>query len=329
MGPGVEKIPIRGRRIRATLFIPAGEGPFPGVVDMFGTAGGLLEYRSAQLASRGVASLALAYFGYDDLPKNLEELDLEYFKEGVHVLLSHKKVKKPHIGVIGVSKGADVALIMATFIPEVKCAIGINGCISNLISPFRVTDDYIISPLPFMSEKIKLVNKTGLVINDGYANPEDNPETIVPIYKSDAKFLFIIGEDDMSICSYKGAGHLLEPPYSPLCFSSYHKVYDIVLLYGGEIKKHTEAQEKSWVEILNVIKENLDNVESKFADRDGTIDTSHNESYGGHYKGVFQMGLLAGLKPAPDEFQYLRLFKRDVENPNEIEFRLYENFLTA
>ncbi|RXG58627.1 Bile acid-CoA:amino acid N-acyltransferase, partial [Armadillidium vulgare] len=353
MGPGVEKIPIRGRRIRATLFIPAGEGPFPGVVDMFGTAGGLLEYRSAQLASRGVASLALAYFGYDDLPKNLEELDLEYFKEGVHVLLSHKKVKKPHIGVIGVSKGADVALIMATFIPEVKCAIGINGCISNLISPFRVTNDYIIPPLPFMYENIKLVNKTDLVINDGYADPEDYPETIVPIYKSDSKFLFIIGEDDMSvhsrryaeisakllreankeknykICSYKGAGHLLEPPYSPLCFSSYHKVYDIVLLYGGEIKKHTEAQEKSWVEILNVIKENLDNVESKFADRDGTIDTSHNESYGGHYKGVFQMGLLAGLKPAPDEFQYLRLFKRDVENPNEIEFRLYENFLTV
>lgn len=61
---------------------------------MFGTAGGLLEYRSAQLASRGIVSLALAYFRYGDLPNYLEELDLEYFKEGVDVLLSHKKVRK-------------------------------------------------------------------------------------------------------------------------------------------------------------------------------------------------------------------------------------------
>lgn len=61
---------------------------------MFGTAGGLLEYRSAQLASRGIASLALAYFDYEDLPKSLEEFDLEYFKEAVDVLLSHDKVRK-------------------------------------------------------------------------------------------------------------------------------------------------------------------------------------------------------------------------------------------
>lgn len=71
-----------------------GEGPFPGVVDMFGAIGGLLEYRSAQLASRGIASLALAFFGYDDLPESMEEFDLEYFKEAVNILLSHKKVSK-------------------------------------------------------------------------------------------------------------------------------------------------------------------------------------------------------------------------------------------
>ena len=46
-----------------------GEGPFPGVIDLFGTAGGLTEYRSALLASRGFASFAQAYFDYDDLEK--------------------------------------------------------------------------------------------------------------------------------------------------------------------------------------------------------------------------------------------------------------------
>ena len=59
---------------------------------MFGTAGGLLEYRSAQLASRGIASLALAFFSYDDLPKGLEEFDIAYFEEAVEFLLKHDKV---------------------------------------------------------------------------------------------------------------------------------------------------------------------------------------------------------------------------------------------
>ena len=56
-----------------------GVGPFPGVIDLFGTAGGLTEFRSALLASRGFASFALAYFGYDDLNKGMA-WDMEYFE---------------------------------------------------------------------------------------------------------------------------------------------------------------------------------------------------------------------------------------------------------
>lgn len=59
---------------------------------MFGTAGGLLDYRAAQLASRGIASLALAFFRYEDLPKYLDELHISYFEEAVGFLLKHDKV---------------------------------------------------------------------------------------------------------------------------------------------------------------------------------------------------------------------------------------------
>lgn len=51
-----------------------------------------MEHRSAQLASRGIASFALAYFGYDDLPKTLEEINISYFEEAVEFLLEHEKV---------------------------------------------------------------------------------------------------------------------------------------------------------------------------------------------------------------------------------------------
>ena len=59
----------------------AGEGPFPGIIDMYGTGGGLLQYRAALLASKGFVTLALAYFNYEDLPKEMT-LDLEYFDVG-------------------------------------------------------------------------------------------------------------------------------------------------------------------------------------------------------------------------------------------------------
>lgn len=57
----------------------SGNGPFPGVIDMFGTVGGIFEFRSALLASRGFASLSLPYFAFDDLPETLEQVDFDYF----------------------------------------------------------------------------------------------------------------------------------------------------------------------------------------------------------------------------------------------------------
>ena len=55
------------------LFYFKGEGPFQGVIDMFGSSGGLIDYRGALLASRGFAALSLAYMGYKDLPKDAME----------------------------------------------------------------------------------------------------------------------------------------------------------------------------------------------------------------------------------------------------------------
>lgn len=75
------------------FFLP-GEGPFPGIIDMFGSVGGLIEFRASLLASHGFAVLALAYFAYEDLPDKLLETDLEYFEEAANFLLAHPKVLK-------------------------------------------------------------------------------------------------------------------------------------------------------------------------------------------------------------------------------------------
>lgn len=74
------------------LLLPLGQGPFPGVIDIFGGIGGLTEFRASLLASSGFAVLALAYFAYEDLPAFLGEVDLEYFEEAAEFLLQHPKV---------------------------------------------------------------------------------------------------------------------------------------------------------------------------------------------------------------------------------------------
>ena len=63
-----------------------GDGPFPGVIDLFGTAGGILEFRSALLASRGFASLSLPYFRYEDLPDTMFDIDFDYFMVSMYNL---------------------------------------------------------------------------------------------------------------------------------------------------------------------------------------------------------------------------------------------------
>lgn len=275
MAPGVQRIPVRTGRVRGCLFLPPGDGPFPGVVDMFGTAGGLIEYRSAQLASRGFASLALAYLGYDDLPKLLEKFDIAYFEEAVELLLKHEKVLKPHVGAIGVSKGADLALSLATFIPEVKAAVWINGCSANVQASLHL-HDRTIPGLDFELSRGEFkdgVLDTYEMLND----PLDYPETVIPIETADAHFLFLAGCDDRNwksevyvdqaidrlrranmnnyeVHKYPETGHLIEPPYSPHCPASYHKMIGMPLIWGGATVPHLKSQEHSWSATLNFLR---------------------------------------------------------------------------
>ena len=60
------------------LFITDGHGQYPGLVDLYGSTGGLAQYRAAMLASRAFTTLSLAYIGYQDLPQSLI-VDFDYF----------------------------------------------------------------------------------------------------------------------------------------------------------------------------------------------------------------------------------------------------------
>lgn len=57
-----------------------GPGPFPGLLDLWGGEGKLLEYRAALLASYGIASLGLDYLTPKITMETGKLMDKQYFE---------------------------------------------------------------------------------------------------------------------------------------------------------------------------------------------------------------------------------------------------------
>ncbi|XP_054246373.1 acyl-coenzyme A amino acid N-acyltransferase 2-like [Indicator indicator] len=281
VGPGVRRVPVKEGRVRGALFLPPGAGPFPGVIDLFGGAGGLIEFRAGLLASRGFAVLALAFFAYDDLPRTMAQLDLSYFEEAAEMLLRHPQVRGPGLGVVGVSKGAEVALAMATFLPQVVATVWINGTASLHGNPL-VYKDLLIPAIPYSIERV-IFTELGAMDNLAVFDDPQDPAystSAIPTEKIRGKVLFVVGEADRSInsklfaqlamarmapgscrlLSYPGAGHLIEPPGSPLCSMSSIQGTPRPVLWGGEAQPHARAQEHSWQEIVRFLELHLGSV---------------------------------------------------------------------
>ncbi|KAM4690623.1 acyl-coenzyme A thioesterase 1-like isoform 1-T1 [Rhinophrynus dorsalis] len=270
VAPGVRRIRLREGAVRGSLFLPPGEGPFPGVIDMFGDEGGLVEYRSSLLASRGFASLALPYFAFEDLPPAMTEFHLEYFEEAAKFLALHPKVRGPGVGVIGTGKGADLALSMITFLPQVVAAVSISGCCANTAASLTYKD-FTIPALRYNMSRVRISEAAVFDVSEALDDPLDpaNHQSLIPLEKADGHFLFVVGEDDknwksslyakaacdrlrehgkknFTLLSYPGAGHRIDPPCSPFSLTAIDRVLGVPILEGGTLEAHCPAQEDSW-----------------------------------------------------------------------------------
>ncbi|XP_076996453.1 acyl-coenzyme A amino acid N-acyltransferase 2-like isoform X2 [Tamandua tetradactyla] len=285
--PGLQRRQIREGRVRGALFLPPGEGPFPGVIDLFGGIGGLVEFRASLLAARGFAVLALAYFAYEDLPGQLLEVDLEYFEEAANLLLAQPEIQKSGIGVISVCTGAEIGLAMACYLKQVAATVCINGPSGVLHVPLRYRD-LMVKPMLFAQERVQ-VHAAGAMRLLG-CNPDPREkldgQSMFPVQEARGAILFIVGENDECLNShvfaehameqlqshgrsnarmlvYPGAGHLIEPPYSPLCYASWSPGFTSPLLWGGDPVAHAAAQEHAWGEVQKFFRQHLIPTRSK------------------------------------------------------------------
>ncbi|CAO2586861.1 Peroxisomal succinyl-coenzyme A thioesterase [Lemmus lemmus] len=291
MAPGVRRVPVREGRVRATLFLPPGEGPFPGIIDVFGVGGGLLEYRASLMANHGFATLALAFYDFEDLPKDYNIVEVDYFEEAVCCMLQHPKVKGPDIGLLGLSLGGDICLIMASFLKNVSATVSINGSSfsGNRHIHYKQT---MIPPLGHDLRRAKVAFSGILDIVDIRNDPVggcENP-SMIPIEQAKGPILFITGQDDHcwrselyaqiaserlqargkerpQVISYPGTGHYIEPPYFPMCPASLHKMVNRAVHWGGEVRAHSKAQIDTWKQILAFFGRHLESTQGRASSR--------------------------------------------------------------
>src|SRR5690606_9472828 len=86
---------------------------------------GLNPRLAAMLASRGYAALALAYFKYEGVPRAMVRIPLEYFDQALTWLGAQPGVDRNRLAFVGASRGGELTLLVASYLPRVKGAVAI------------------------------------------------------------------------------------------------------------------------------------------------------------------------------------------------------------
>ena len=290
MLPGVRRVEVRERGLVGALFLPLGAESHPGVIVLGGSGGGLREPLAALLASHGYASLALAYFGVEGLPPRLANIPLEYFETALAWMAASPGVRGERCAVLGISRGAELALLLGATCPAVAAVIAyapsgvLWGAVGAdapawtrhgqplLVVPDRVTPEQ--SAEIFAREPMSAAPWYRLNLEDEAALV---PATI-PVERIAGPVLLISGEDDQMWPSslmvervmwrlaerhfawpyrhlrYPDAGHLIGPPWEPTTATSRrHPTVGVTFAYGGTPAGQARANVDSWPHALETL----------------------------------------------------------------------------
>ncbi|MCA8889657.1 MAG: dienelactone hydrolase family protein, partial [Parvularculaceae bacterium] len=276
----------------ANYYAPQGEGRHPGVLLLGGSEGGIGEgvVRIAKaLVDEGYAVIVPSYFGAPGQNRRLEFVPIETFDKALGVLASRPEVDGARLGVVGGSKGAEAALIVATRHKELKAVVaamptsvvwqGIDWNFLKMMfdapgSSWSLAGE----PVPYLS--VGRPEKWRGVIADVYIAGlqalDDHQQAIIPVESITAPILLICGEQDtlwpscmmadqvrarameragppVTILRYEGAGHAVFG--APLDESSPN--YEKLAVFGGDPADNNAARAQSMAAMTAYLRDAL------------------------------------------------------------------------
>ncbi len=123
-------LPENHGRVDAKLTLGTGKNQ-PLIVGFGGAEGGNLfdsdfaKPAVAAYVAKGYAFLAVGYFGAPGAPKELDRIALEGVHQAIETAVRNPLINGKCIAVMGGSKGGELALLLASYYPDIKAVIGL------------------------------------------------------------------------------------------------------------------------------------------------------------------------------------------------------------
>ena len=291
LGEGICREEITGGNIRGTLFSPSQRGSYSAIITIFGgnKMGHVREEYAAYLAKQNYVTLALPFFGVDGLSKTYTEkpIEIEYFEEAIEFLKSLDNVNGK-IGILGHSKGGDVALGIMAHLSDINAVCTINGAIVS-IGADVIYKGHVTKMIGSDVSRLAINADGTLDISNMLDNPRDFPTRIHQIQRSSADLLMIVGQEDKNwqselfadiaqelmdiegkknyeIIKYAHSGHFFDLPNTPIVTKTTHPlVPNRVMVYFGGKDKAMFSQEiyKAWKCVLEFFRKSFAKTDSK------------------------------------------------------------------
>jgi dienelactone hydrolase len=285
---GVRAAPVRERNGPiGTFFSPARSGRAPAILVLGGSEGGNSAADvAAQLAAHGYATLSLAYFGVEPLPRELDEIPTEYFERAITYLLRQPGVDSTAIALFGTSKGAEAALLVAAHDPRVRAVVAYAPssvvwsciCASPSHSSWSLRGKGVPSVPPGRDPSVATVvgepQRPAVHYRYRMRNLEAVATAIIPVERINGPVMLVAGDADElwpsgemarqlrarraavpgragdTIVIYPEAGHRIGKSYLP---AGSTRVAGGRLETGGSARANAAAQADAWPRVLRFL----------------------------------------------------------------------------
>ena len=295
---GVQTSDVRCDGLVGKLFAPKDAGNYPAVLIVGGSSGGLYwsQEMAGLLASHGYVAFALAYFGVEGLPKTLDRIPLEYFGKALAWLSDQPQVIANRIGVVGHSRGGELALLLGASYPQIHAVVAYAPS-GVLWGAYPSTGNaawtqggkempFASSPLHEQWDEALAQGRVRPGSFDWYFVPLQDKElaerVTIAVERINGPVMLISGKDDklwpsaelaefavrrfkskglgnaVQHFTYAGAGHGFGWPNVPTTVTRYkHSVSGEDIELGGSPKEMAHARQDSWLRMLAFLEQAL------------------------------------------------------------------------
>lgn len=151
-------IAVRDNGLVGTLVVPNSTKHYPGILRLGGGEGGIQLGDAETIASEGYAVFAIAYFGMEGLPGDMQEVPVEYFGKAIEWMKHSIYIDQTKLAVIGISRGSTLALLLPTIYNDFDAVVALAPSHVIWQSHYLNWDHYAVrsslnyrgKPLPFV-----------------------------------------------------------------------------------------------------------------------------------------------------------------------------------